>query len=77
MKTIEQLRNDFALYVEEIERCEKAKCYWALLHVLLTLPDVCATLETDSTSKKPSVGDRYIAWCDAYLPNNRAVCGAD
>lgn len=77
MRTINQLRKDFALYFEEIERCEKAKCYWALLHVLLTLPDVCATLETDQTIKKASVGDRYVGWCDAYLPNNPALSGAD
>jgi hypothetical protein len=78
MRTIEQLRNDFALYIEEIERCENAKCYWALLHVLLALPDVCATLETDQASiKKPSVGNRYVDWCRAYLPSNPTVSGAD
>jgi hypothetical protein len=77
MRTINQLRKDFALYIEEIKRCEEAKCYWALLHVLLALPDVCATLETDPTSKKQGVGDRYVGWCDAYLPNNPAVSGAD
>ena len=77
MRTIEQLRNDFALYIEEIERCEKAKCYWALLHVLLVLPDVCASLETDPASTTPNVGDRYVDWCAAYLPGGPAVSGAD
>ena len=77
MRTIEQLRNDFALYIEEIERCENAKCYWALLHVLLALPDVCATLETDPASAMPGVGDRYVDWCAAYLPKSPAVSGAD
>ncbi|MBC8456962.1 MAG: hypothetical protein H8D67_03070 [Deltaproteobacteria bacterium] len=77
-RTIEQLRNDFALYIEEIERCENAKCYWALLHVLLALPDVCATLETDPASRKSgSVGDRYVDWCAAYLPKSPTVSGAD
>jgi len=56
MRTIEQLRNDFALYIEEIQRCENAKCYWALLHVLLALPDVCASLETDQASSKKKMG---------------------
>ena len=77
MRTIEQLRNDFALYIDEIERCEEAKCYWALLHVLLALPDVCATLETDPAGVKPGVGDRYVGWCTDYLPKNPAVSGAD
>jgi hypothetical protein len=77
MRTIEQLRNDFALYIDEIERCENAKCYWALLHVLLALPDVCATLETDPARAKPRVGDRYVDWCAAYLPKSPTVSGAD
>lgn len=76
MRTIEQLRNDFALYIGEIERCENAKCYWALLHVLLALPDVCAALETDPASAKPG-GARYVDWCTAYLPKSPAVSGAD
>jgi len=78
MKTIEQLRRDFALYIEEIERCENTKCYWALLHVLLSLPDVCASLQTDSASaKKPNVSDRYVDWCAAYFPKSSTVSGND
>jgi len=77
MRTIEQLRKDFALYTDEIDRCEKARCYWALLHILLALPDVCATLEIDPSGVKPEVGDRYVSWCTAYLPNSPAVSGAD
>ena len=77
MRTIEQLRNDFALYIEEIDGCERAKCYWALLHILLALPDVCASLETDPASAKPNVGNRYVDWCAAYLPSSAAVSGSD
>jgi hypothetical protein len=78
MRTIEQLRNNFALYIEEIERCENAKCYWALLHVLLALPDVCASLETDTASAKKSlVGERYVDWCEAYFPKSPTVSGDD
>src|SRR5437773_11066368 len=76
MRTIEQLRNDFTLYIREIEGCEQAKCYWALLHVLLALPDVCASLETDPANPRP-VGDRYVDWCAFYLPRSPAVSGAD
>lgn len=77
MRTNQQLRSDFALYLEEIERCLAAKCYWALLHVLLALPDVCASLEADQASASPKVGDRYVDWCDTYLPVGSAVSGAD
>lgn len=77
MRTIQQLRNDFALYLEEIERCENAKCFWALLHVLLGLPDVCASLEADPASASPKVGDRYVDWCATYLPGSPVVSGAD
>jgi hypothetical protein len=77
VRTIQQLRNDFSLYILEIERCENAKCYWALLHILLALPDVCASLEVDSASANPKVGDRYVDWCTAYLAANPSVSGAD
>jgi hypothetical protein len=74
MRTIQQLRGDFALYVEEMERCEAMKCYWALLHILLSIPDVCASLEASQGSE---VGDRYVAWCTKHLPQNPVVSGAD
>ena len=76
MRTIEQLRDDFAIYTNEIERCEKTECYLALLHILLALPDVCARLETDPASKKEG-GDLYVEWCAAYFPKNSVVSGAD
>ena len=77
MRTIEQLRNDFALYLDEIRRCEEAKYYWALLHLLLALPDVCASLEVDPAGPPPKVGDRYVDWCSAYLPSPATVSAAD
>src|SRR2546422_951360 len=77
MRTVEQLRNDFALYVGEIERCEGTRCHWALLHVLLSLPDVCASLEADPASADSEVGERYVDWCTKHLPQSPAVSGAD
>ena len=77
MRTVQQLRSDFGLYLEEIERCLDAKCYWALLHVLLALPDVCASLEADPVTNSPKVGARYVDWCETYLPVGPAVSGAD
>ena len=77
MRTIDQLRNDFALYFDEMKRCEHAKCYWALLHLLLALPDVCASLEVDPAGPQPKVGDRYVDWCSTYLPSTATVSAAD
>lgn len=77
MRTCDQLEKDFALYVEEIDRCEAAHCYWALMHILLALPDVCASLETDPKGPPTAVGDRYVAWCNAHLPGPQRVSAAD
>jgi hypothetical protein len=74
MRTIEQLRSDFALYVNEIDRCLETKCHWARLHVLLALPDVCASLQA---SPGAEVGDRYVDWCSRHLPTSATVSGAD
>lgn len=77
MRTTKRLRKDFDIYFDEIERCEKAKCWWALLHVLLALPDVCASMETDLSDKNSQVGDRYVTWCETYLPRNASISGSD
>jgi hypothetical protein len=74
MRTVDQLRSDFALYVNEIDGCLDAKCHWALLHVLLAIPDICASLEAGPDSE---VGDRYVDWCTRHLPKNPTVSGAD
>ena len=74
MRTVDQLRSDLSLYLSEIDRCEAAKCYLALVHVLLALPDVCASLEDDPTSPR-LVGDRYVDWCSAHLPASPMVSG--
>lgn len=68
MMTKGQLRSSFAVYAEEIGRCKKGGCYWSLLHLVLSLPDVCNTLEVDSRdAKQQNVGERYRAWCRKYL----------
>ena len=68
------LLSGFALYVNEIDRCLETKRHWALLHVLLALPDVCAALEA---SPGAEVGDRYVDWCSKHLPASATVSGAD
>src|SRR6185312_13789342 len=36
----------FRVYLDEMERCDKAGCYWALLHLVVVIPDICGALET-------------------------------
>jgi hypothetical protein len=67
MRTVPELKAAFAVYFDEMDRCEGAATFWALLHIVLVLPDICAALE-----RAPSdpVGDRYVGWCAAnFLPN--------
>jgi hypothetical protein len=74
MLTTDDLTAAFKVYYTEMERCEEAGCYWALLHLVLVLPDICARLEsTDSTD----VGKRYTRWCSQYLPSNASLTPDD
>jgi hypothetical protein len=62
------LESAFRTYFEEIERCKKHKCYWALLHMIVTLPDICAALQSDSGDA--GNGGPYRAWCkDNFVGN--------
>lgn len=74
MKTADELRAAFAVYFSEMERCESVGAYWALLHLALVLPDICASLEAKPTAK---VGSRYIEWCAAHFLNNAKVTAGD
>ena len=73
MRSVEQLRTDFAVYFDEIDRCLGRECYWALLHVLLVLPDICSSLEAPSEK----VGKRYTNWCAENMPSNPHVTPGD
>lgn len=74
MTSAQQLESDFAVYFDEMERCEQQGCYWALLHLLLAMPDVCAGLETGSLS---SVGQRYVSWCATHFPPDSRLTPGD
>jgi len=58
MKTAAELESGFGLYFKELAECEKQNCWWALLHVLVALPDICAAMDG-----RPQGGQRYIDWC--------------
>lgn len=64
----------FQPYWEDMQKCRDSKAYWALLHVTVCIPDICAALESaDGVTKdrKP-----YIAWCENYL-SNPAISGKE
>ena len=67
MVQAKDLERAFSLYFTELDRCQAAKCYWALLHLAVALPDICAALEFGSDA---SVGDRYIRWCESNFASN-------
>jgi hypothetical protein len=55
----------FRVYIDEMERCEKAACYWALLHLVVVIPDICGALETPSGEATKAA---YVDWCKRMLP---------
>ncbi len=61
-QTPDDLEQAFRVYFAEMERCASAGHYFALLHVIVALPDVCAALEDPGAS----VMQRYEAWCGHY-----------
>ena len=79
MRTVDELKEDFHVYLSEIENCQKEGCNWALLHILLALPDVCASLERDPNAPpdNKSGGDRYINWCGRFFPTDSDVTPGD
>jgi hypothetical protein len=74
MMSVDQLRAAFGVYLTEMERCEKAGAYWALLHLALVLPDICAALEYGPDAK---VGERYTMWCRDHFPKHPSLTPDD
>jgi hypothetical protein len=68
MLTRSALEKTFKVYFNEIERCIDGKCYWALLHLILVLPDVCGAMETDDGDATPQ---KYKNWCRRYLADKQ------
>jgi len=72
MKSVDDLAKAFHVYLDEIATCEMNASYWAMLHVLVALPDICAGLEG-----KQRGGARYVSWCRDYFPQNPDVLPGD
>lgn len=52
------------IYVNNIKRSLKDKCYFSALALALALPDMCGMVEFP---EEQSVSKRYIEWFDKYL----------
>jgi len=63
MATRQQLTGAFQMYFDEMQRCRDLNLGWALLHLVVCMPDICAALAHGETS-----GARYEHWCATYLP---------
>lgn len=66
MLAVGSLSSTFKIYWDDMKRCRTGRAYWALLHVTVCLPDICAALQSNDgdTNKR-----RYKAWCNKYLPD--------
>jgi hypothetical protein len=59
------LQNAFGEYLRQMERLHAAPgLYWALLHIVVLIPDICGSLEA---SDGEASGDAYKSWCRRYL----------
>jgi hypothetical protein len=72
MKSAAEIEHAFDLYLTAVDDCEKAGCYWALLHILVSVPDICASLDG-----QPQGGDCYVNWCRENFPAGGATQPGD
>ena len=64
MPTQVDLKKYFRAYLEDIEKCISGSCFWALLHMLIVLPDICSAMEADDGQ---ATDGRFRNWCKRYL----------
>jgi hypothetical protein len=68
-----QLNDAFQVYWRDMRTCRRYRAYWALLHVTICLPDICAALESESGRAKRK---KYESWCERYLKHPK-LSGAE
>jgi hypothetical protein len=67
--TTADLESAFQVYFRPLLEIRTSKCYFPVLHVVLSLPDICAALED---SQHEQSGQKYVDWCDTYLKSGNA-----
>jgi hypothetical protein len=74
MPTQAEMGQAFATYFKEMEDCAAHGCFWALLHVVMVMPDVCSALESETNE---SSGKRHVQWCErCRRTKRRSTTGA-
>jgi hypothetical protein len=66
MATKTEIEQGLATYFDEMRRCAAARCNWALAHLLIIMPDICAALEHGNTTER-----WYRAWCERWFDCTR------
>ena len=66
--SVAEIEQAFQTYFDEMERCARAKCYWALLHIVVVLPDICAALQ--SANGDAGNGGPYQGWYKENFSGN-------
>jgi hypothetical protein len=74
MLTIADLESAFRVYLDEMDRCERSGCYWALLHLVVVIPDICGALEAANGEATKAA---YVDWCKRMLPSASAPLTPD
>jgi hypothetical protein len=65
MPTIAELETAFRVHLDEMDCCVQGKCFWALLHLVVVIPDICGALEAPSGEATKS---SYVDWCRRMFP---------
>jgi len=68
------LESAFKVHFDEMDKCEQNKCCWALLHLVVVLPDICAALESDNGLTN---GNLYKDWYRQHLTQISKLNGED
>src|SRR5947209_5408931 len=64
MVTKSEIEQGLSTYLDEMTRCASTQCNWALAHLLMMMPDVCAALESASGR---ATEEQYRTWCERWL----------
>jgi hypothetical protein len=66
------LEDSFRGYFETMDQCVTGRAYWALLHVLVVIPDVCAAMERKDGDADDGA---YRNWCKRFLADKTMNAG--
>jgi len=64
MVTKSEIIEALGTYLSEMQRCADTLCNWALAHLVMMMPDICAALESSDGRASET---RYRAWCERWL----------